>query len=211
MIRFLFGTDLDAHPDLAADMFRDRAAQFRDRHGWDVTVDTLGWETDQYDRMDPLYVIATDGDGGHAGSMRFLPTTGPHMLVDAFAHIATPVRNPKTWEVTRFCLSPGAGREVARTLLLGASQMGLAFDLTHAIGVYDAPMARIYRRLGWEPTHLGEANGIAAGLWRFSVETQDRLCDNLGLHARTPKRWFEQDLGHLTEVMASSPEFRAAS
>lgn len=210
MIRFLFGTDLEDHPELAADMFRDRAAQFRDRHGWDVTVDALGWETDQYDVLDPLYVIAVDGDGGHAGSMRFLPTTGPHMLADVFGHVATPICAPNTWEVTRFCLAPGAGREVARTLLLGASQMGLALGLSHAIGIYDAPMARVYRRLGWEPVHLGEANGIAAGLWRFSAEKQDELCAKLGLHARTPKRWFEQDLGHLVTDAASGPLFRKA-
>jgi len=198
MIRYIYGTDLSDHADLAADMFRDRAAQFRDRHNWDVTVDALGWETDQYDGLDPLYVIALDGQGGHAGSMRFLPTTGSHMLADAFSHVATPIHSPTTWEVTRFCLSPGAGRGVARMLLLGASQLGLSMGLTHAVGVFDAPMSRIYRRLGWEPTPLGCSGGIAAGLWRFSEATHDVLCEANGLHPRSPMRWFERDMGHLT-------------
>lgn len=197
MIRYLYASDLDRAPDLAAQMFRDRTAQFRDRHGWDVTVDALGWETDAYDAMDPLYVIATDAAGRHAGSLRFLPTTGAHMLADVFAHVATPIRNAATWEATRFCLAPGAPAGAARLLLAGASQLGLSMGLTHAVGIFDAPMVRVYRRLGWPPTVLGEAGGIAAGVWRFGEATHDALCARAGTTPRATRDWIEADLGHL--------------
>ena len=102
MIRYLFGSQLDEHCDLSSAMFRDRTAQFRDRMGWDVIVDPLGWETDEFDALDPLYVIAEDATGGHAGSLRFLPTTGPTMLRDVFPHLTggRAIRDRLIWECT---------------------------------------------------------------------------------------------------------------
>jgi acyl homoserine lactone synthase len=203
MIRYIWGTDLDQHPDLAADMFRDRTLQFRDRMGWDVRVDALGWETDQYDGRDPLYVVAEDGTGGHAGSMRFLPTTGPNMLADVFPHLTDhSVRSPRIWETTRFCLAPTAPVGTARLLLLGASELGLGLGLDHAVGVFDAPMLRVYRRLGWSPEVLGQRDGIAAGLWTFTDRTHDRLLSACDLSASTARDWFETTFG---DVMAGRP------
>ncbi|CTQ33377.1 acyl-homoserine-lactone synthase [Jannaschia rubra] len=204
MIRYLYGTDLDRHPDLAAAMFRDRAAQFRDRMGWAVTVDAMGWETDDYDGMDPIYVIVEDAAGGHAASMRFLPTTGPTMLADVFPHLmgGAPIRSPLVWECTRFCLSPGAGAGAARRLLLGAVELGLAMGVTHSVGVFDAPMTRIYRRLGWSPEVLGTQDGISAGLWTLSRRTHDMLCSTAGVEARTSRAWLEASFG---EILAQAP------
>jgi acyl homoserine lactone synthase len=54
-------------------MFLDRAQQFQARLGWQVQVDVNGFETDEYDAMNPLYVIWQLPDGTHGGSMRFLP------------------------------------------------------------------------------------------------------------------------------------------
>ncbi|MEM8823770.1 MAG: acyl-homoserine-lactone synthase [Pseudomonadota bacterium] len=199
MIRYLYASELADHPDLAADMFRDRAVQFRDRMGWDVKVDSLGWETDAYDLADPLYLIAEDGQGGHAGSMRFLPTTGPTMLADAFPDLTggSPIRSGRIWEVTRFCLAPNAAAGVARRLLLGASELGLGMGLTHAIGVFDQPMLRVYRRLGWQPAVLGLQDRIAAGLWAFSEDVHDKLLQSCDLSARQSRRWFEAAFGDI--------------
>ena len=38
MIRFIYADQLSLYPLLAESMFRDRAAQFKDRLDWDVTV-----------------------------------------------------------------------------------------------------------------------------------------------------------------------------
>ena len=56
MIRFIYADQLSQYPVLADSMFRDRAAQFKHRLDWEVTVDENGWEVDQYDRLNPLYI-----------------------------------------------------------------------------------------------------------------------------------------------------------
>ncbi|CTQ48982.1 acyl-homoserine-lactone synthase [Jannaschia donghaensis] len=201
MIRYLYGTQLGEFPDLAAAMFRDRTAQFRDRMGWDVTVDTLGWETDDYDALDPLYVIACDAGGGHAGSMRFLPTTGPTMLADVFPNLLpAPVCDADTWECTRFCLSPGADTDVARRLLVAASELGLSLGLRAALAVFDAPMDRVYRRLGWAPRVLGTAGGISAGRWTFGAARHDALCAAANVTATQSRDWWDVTFGDLSIV-----------
>jgi acyl homoserine lactone synthase len=75
MLRYLYADQLDAFPKLRDSMFRDRADQFSERLGWEVSVDENGFEKDQYDALNPLYVIWEMPDGSHGGSMRFLPTT----------------------------------------------------------------------------------------------------------------------------------------
>ena len=82
MIRFLYADELRAYPALRATMFRDRAEQFRRRLNWSVTVDEDGLETDEYDALNPLYIIWETPQGLHGGSMRVLPTTGRTMVND---------------------------------------------------------------------------------------------------------------------------------
>jgi len=191
MIKFLRASELENHPDLAASMFRDRTTQFRDRMGWDVTVDQLGWETDQYDALNPIYVIAENAQGLHAGSMRFLPTSGRTMLDEIFPHLkgGRTLRSSRIWECTRFCLSPGAGADVARLMLIAGQELGLSMGLTHSVGVFDRPMVRVYRRLGFEPEVLGTEDGISAGIWKLSRTCLERMCDMSGIDPQLPRAW----------------------
>ena len=57
MIRYLYADQLSTFPLLARTMFDDRADQFKTRLGWDVTVTADGQERDEYDDLNPLYVI----------------------------------------------------------------------------------------------------------------------------------------------------------
>ena len=69
--------------------------------------------------------------------------------------------------------------------------MGLALGSTHSVGVFDKPMVRIYKRLGWEPEVLGTRDGISAGIWELRHDTLAQLCEAANLHPRIPKRWRE--------------------
>ena len=113
MLRYIYADQLHTHPKLAASMFRDRADQFKTRLNWDVNVDAQGFERDEYDELNPLYVIWENADGTHGGSMRFLPTTGRVMVNDHFPHLLGDgvITSPVIWECTRFCLAQGARRK----------------------------------------------------------------------------------------------------
>jgi len=199
MIRFLYGAQLDREPMLAASMFSDRAKQFRDRLNWPVLVDDQGHERDAYDDENPLYVIAEGPAGQHMGSMRFLPTTGPTMLNEVFPDVAGgQIVSPLIWECTRFCLSPDGVREgtISTSLMLAAAELGQRFHLAHAAAVFDRPMIRIYRTLGWAPEVLGDAEygeaRICVGLWDFASAPLAQLRDRAGVSEKTTDRWFRE-------------------
>ncbi|MFZ5752208.1 MAG: acyl-homoserine-lactone synthase [Pseudomonadota bacterium] len=207
MLRYVRGRDLHLFPRLQESMFADRACQFRDRLGWAVRVDDRGWERDEYDRMDPVYVIWQRPDGRHAGSMRFLPTDGPHMLADHFARLAPePVRDARIWECTRFCLSRDAPPATAARLMLAGCELGLGFGLAASVGVFDHRMIRIYRALGWPPEILGgEGQGVDAihlGLWRFGEPQRRRLAVRAGIAPDLSRLWFLRAFGDRTLARA---------
>lgn len=201
MLRYLYADELTQFPKLHDTMFADRAAQFRDRLGWEVTVDAKGYERDAYDAMNPLYVIWQQGDGCHGGSMRFLPTVGQTMVNDHFTDLTDGVQivHPLIWECTRFCLAEGAEPRVSAALMLGGLEVGLGNYLTDAVGVFDARMVRLYRRLGWGPTILGSAgvgrNAISVGLWAYSADLRPGLLRRAGVSAELSTLWFDRAFG----------------
>ncbi len=198
MLRYLYADELDEFPKLRDTMFADRAAQFRDRLAWEVEVDAAGHERDSYDAMNPLYVIWQQACGRHGGSMRFLPTTGETMVNDHFTHLTggVEIRHPLIWECTRFCLAGGADPQVSAALMLGGLEVGLGNHLTDAVGVFDARMMRVYRRLGWQPTLLGAAgrgrDAVTVGLWAFEASLRPGLLRRAGQSAELSRLWYDR-------------------
>jgi len=187
VIRYLYADQLAAEPKLQNSLFSDRAEQFKKRLDWNVNIDENGWEKDDYDALNPLYVIWQTPDGDHGGSMRFLPTTGQVMVNDHFNDLTggVAITSPFIWEVTRFCLSPGAHADsrIAAALMLAGAELGRGFHLNHAVGVFDARMVRVYRAIGWSPDITGTrgagANAVSVGLWDFK-QVSSGLSDTAG-------------------------------
>lgn len=212
MLRYIYAEELHAYPRLASSMFQDRAHQFHDRLGWEVTLRSDGTERDQYDDRNPLYVIWECADGTHGGSMRFLPTTAETMVNDHFLHLTdgVTIQSPFIWECTRFCLAPDANPRVSAGLMLAGLELGLGFHLSHAVGVFDARMVRIYRRLGWGPTILGTSGAgreaISVGLWAFEPELRTRLLARAGLSSEISQHWFDRAFGapHASRIAISA-------
>lgn len=201
MLRFIYADDLRQEPTLHDTMFRDRATQFRDRLNWEVDVDADGFERDTYDAMNPLYVIWQRPDGTHGGSMRFLPTTGDTMVNDHFLHLSDGVRiaSPFIWECTRYCLAPNAETRISAALMLGGLELGLRQNLSHAVGVFDARMVRIYRMMGWSPAILGTngkgSDAISTGLWAFEPHLRPGLLKKARLTAGQIETWYTRAFG----------------
>ena len=203
MLHYIYGDQLHLHPKLRDTMFRDRALQFKERLGWEVSVDEDGFERDQYDVLNPLYVIWERADGTHGGSMRLLPTTGRTMVAEHFGHIAdvSAIRSPLIWECTRFCLAPGAEPRVVAALVLAVDEVMRNFGLSHLLAVFDARMVRVYRRMGTSPEVLGSVGEgrdmIAVGLWErdgYAAADRERVSREAALPAPLVESWFERSL-----------------
>ena len=201
MLRYVYAEDLHQFPKLADSMFRDRADQFKERLGWEVSVDENGYEKDQYDALNPLYVIWEMPDGTHGGSMRFLPTTGRTMINEHFTSAmgGGTVVSPLIWECTRFCLKRGAPAHVAAALMLGGGEIMRGFGISHFVGVFDERMVRIYRMIGSSPEVLGSEgvgrDRISVGLWDFSEDAQARVAARAGISPAQSRGWFEARFG----------------
>lgn len=201
MLRYIYADDLHKYPRLADEMFRDRANQFHERLGWDVKVDETGLERDEYDDLNPLYVIWQNADGGHGGSMRFLPTTGQTMVNDHFVHLSdgVEIRSPFIWECTRFCLAPGADARVAGALMVACGDVMRGFSLSHMVGVFDARMVRIYQRIGASPEVLGRTGEgramIAVGLWSYDAADAPKVYARAELDPIVSDAWFNHSFG----------------
>lgn len=196
MLHFIYADQLHNYPTLRDSMFRDRADQFRTRLGWEVSVSDEGQERDQYDDLNPLYVIWETDEGRHGGSMRFLPTTGRTMLNEHFAHLlqGRALRNHGIWECTRFCLARGAAPQVSAALMLGGAEVGLGNQLDFSVGVFDARMVRIYGRLGWSPAVLGTQgegrDAISVGMWHYNESVARHLAEKADVPRARSRMWF---------------------
>lgn len=201
MLRYLFARELSSYPKLRDSMFRDRADQFKTRLKWDVTVDDNGFERDEYDALNPLYVIWQNKSGSHGGSMRLLPTDGPTMVQDHFSHLIgdVPVVSPQIWECTRFCLARQAEPRVAAALMLAGGEVMRNFGIEHYLGVFDARMERIYRAIGSEPRILGSQGSgrdrISLGLWKFTDEARAKISRRARLSPAISQLWFDRSFG----------------
>ena len=210
MLRYIYGTELPNHPKLHDTMFRDRADQFKARLNWDVRVDETGHERDEYDALNPLYVIWQAPDGGHRGSMRLLPTTGPTMVNDHFGHLTGggAITSPLIWECTRFCLSRQAGPNVAAALMLAGGEVMQNFGIEHYVGVFDARMERIYRHIGSSPEIVGTEgegrNRISVGLWEFDKAARVRVARRAGLSLAISELWFNRSFGSPVQPLAKT-------
>jgi acyl homoserine lactone synthase len=204
MLHYIYGTDLHSFPKLQETMFRDRAAQFGQRLGWEaVKVDENGFENDQYDRLNPLYIIWEMADGTHGGSMRMMPTVGQTMVNDHFTHLTDGVRiaSPLIWECTRFCISPRADRKATAALVVAAGELMDEFALEHFVGVFFSKMERVFSLshiqadiLGVDPAAAASGERIAVGVWEIRGETMDRNLARVGISRETSKKWFRESL-----------------
>ena len=210
MIRYLYGDQLKDWPKLAETMFVDRADQFKTRLDWDVTVEENGFERDQYDTLNPLYVIYEKPDGSHGGSMRLLPSTGRTMVNEHFADIlgGGEVRSPFIWECTRFCLSRTAEARTAAALMLAGGEVMENFGVKHFVGVFDARMVRIYRMIGASPEILGSEGAgrekISVGLWSFTDSARARVAHKAGVSEILSRQWFERSFGSDVQKLAET-------
>jgi acyl homoserine lactone synthase len=198
MIRIFQGRDRDQYPREADAMHKLRTRQFHDRLKWNVQV-TNGWEIDEYDEMNPLYLVSIDqATGAIRGSLRFLPTTGPHMMNGSFGdYFEKPfeMESPLIWECSRFSIEPARKhgrisgsslRETTFELMHGGCEVAMMAGISQIVGVFDPFMLRVYRRTGWGPEIIASSDKtnpgpIYLGLWDVSEASLMSIRERSGI------------------------------
>ena len=157
MIIVVDGINKSKFTTILDDMYKLRARVFQERMGWDVRV-TNGRETDEFDELNPAYVISLDDDYQVVGCARLLQTTGPHMLSDVFFDILDgepPLRSATIWESTRFCVdrdrlanSPthNSVSHATAELMIGIMEYARDSGIADIITVIDPLMDRVMKR-----------------------------------------------------------------
>ncbi len=190
MIRLISGSHRADFPQEIAQMHEIRKRTFCDRLHWQVKT-LRSWEIDEFDALNPLYLISIGPDGAVRGSLRLLPTTGPNMLADVFPELLPDglrIESATIWESSRFSVDGAAALERSENLLnvttgellAGIVEVGLLAGLTEVVSVYDAMFARILKRancaaeLIGKPTRIGDIMGYAA-----LFEISDKMLRNL--------------------------------
>lgn len=180
MILIIDGLNRHRYGRVLDEMFALRARVFGDRLGWEVEI-ADGKEIDQFDALDPAYVIGLNDEGQVVSCVRALQTTGPHMLSDVFSDILDgepPLRSATLWESTRFCvdteaLDRGKSRNsvsYATCELMAASlEYAKNSGITDIVTVIDPIMNRVLKRSDCAPydyvgktTPMGKVAAMAA-------------------------------------------------
>jgi len=156
-----------AAPALRSAMLRDRKTVLIDRLGWDLQSPDGLHEMDEYDQDDTLYLIVHQRETGrHLGSVRLLPSTGPHLLGDHFAHLcaAGVPRGPDVWEITRLVTAPELGRaealQVRRQLSIALFEHALETGITRYTMVTHMPWLPSLLSIGWDAEPIGMPAGV---------------------------------------------------
>lgn len=181
MILVIDAINRHQHEAIVEDMFRLRARVFAQRLDWDVKIES-GMEIDEFDALDPVYLVGLDESANVVSCIRLLQTTGPHMLADVFSDILqgqAPLRAATLWESTRFCVDTerlstadrGHGSVARATSELMSATLQYARDcgISDIITVIDPVMNRVLKRsdnapYGYvgETVQMGKTKAMAA-------------------------------------------------
>ncbi|NOD77338.1 MULTISPECIES: acyl-homoserine-lactone synthase [unclassified Ruegeria] len=180
MIIVVDGLNRHMFSEVLDEMFELRARVFGERLGWDVKIED-GKEIDEFDHLDPAYVIGLDDEGNVVAAVRALQTTGPHMLSDVFSAILcgeAPLRSATMWESTRFCVDTQRltrGKEknsvsyATCELMIGSLEYAKNAGIQDIITVIDPVMDRVLKRSNCAPydyvgqtVPMGKVHALAA-------------------------------------------------
>lgn len=184
MLLTLTRSELDQMPELRDQMFRHRREEFHDRLGWDLKIDNLGREMDEYDGLNPAYVILVDESRNHLASGRLLPTTGRTMIGEVFSGVVEPKEyvSDQTWEVTRVFVARRDSSSVrkAAALMWGGCRLGMSAGVHSFISITPRFMARVFATCGWTAKVLQtgqdrQNNEICACRWALNNDILDIL------------------------------------
>lgn len=179
-VRIVNRENSDAFGAQRMEMFAARKQVFIDGLKWDLATTDGLYEIDEYDHEDTIYLIVADPKtGGHLGSVRLLPTDGPHLLGDKFASLCDEgaPRAADVYEITRLVTRPGLSRDDAKQvrekLAVAVFEYALAHDIRQFTTMTHMVFLSAVIAMGWNGEPLGlpqDMGGVAVGALRIDVD-----------------------------------------
>lgn len=158
---------------LYKNMFRFRHKIFFEKLGWQVNSDE-GCEHDNYDKLNPIYIVAKDENDNVEGCWRFLPTTGPYMLKDTFPQLLKGEPAPvdeKILEISRFAVCPSnsqsakqaSNNPITIAILRAGYEYAIVNGYNKFVAVTSVAMERLLKKMGLTMTRFGDKKATKVG------------------------------------------------
>ena len=155
-------------------------------------------ERDEFDDLQPVYILAYDEEESLVGTWRMLPTTGPNMLRDVFPGLLGEEPCPcdsRIWETSRFAVDAGdadtqsglaAVSRATSEIFCGLVEFCITSGIEQIVTVYDVRIARLLPRIGCRPKWRSKAqrfgNSLAlAGLFDINEQVLSSIQDAGGI------------------------------
>lgn len=147
-------------------MYELRDDVFKGRLGWDVTS-IEGKEKDEFDDLNPVYMMSCNIRRQLEGCWRLLPTTGPYMLRDIFPQLlrgeALP-EDPNIWELSRLAVQPRTNHnrtranlnEVTFDMFREVYDFAVENNISRYVVVTSAAIERMLRLVGIPTQRFGD-------------------------------------------------------
>lgn len=151
----------DLSPAHEEELARYRYRIFVERLGWAIAegYEKAGYERDQFDSAQTIYLIRRNPAGQICGCARLLPTDGPYLLKEIFPDLFTEGElpsMPQVWELSRLAATPANDSDEskedvldgARAMMSAVVDFAASRDIERLVGVTYVAMERLFRRLG---------------------------------------------------------------
>lgn len=153
-------------PALIQSMFHLREKVFKGRLGWDVTsID--GKEKDEFDELNPVYMMSCNTQRQLEGCWRILPTVGPYMLKDIFPQLLRGEEIPEDeniWELSRLAVQPQQQHhrlkanlnEVTFDMFRSVYDFAIDNNINRYVVVTSAAIERLLKQVGIPTQRFGD-------------------------------------------------------
>lgn len=154
-------------------MHQLRSKVFKGRLDWEVDSKN-GLEIDEFDQLDPIYLLSKSVENEVEGCLRLLPTSSPYMLEKVFPELLRGEQIPKghsIWEMSRCAVEltschqtvQGNMNEVTVGLLRHAYEFAVLHDIGQYVAVVSVAFERLLRQLGWPMVRFGDGKSTRLG------------------------------------------------
>lgn len=167
------------------DMHKVRTKIFRDRMKWDVHVNDMELEVDEYDLPNTVYILSLDENEKVTGTWRFLTTSEPSMIENIWPQYLDTLPIPKSGtmcETSRFgvysenesiCERKKTVNAVTAEMIVALIKVCIMCGITDMFTLYDIKIKKLLDKIGFTPIETSEIinlEGKATLTARFKMD-----------------------------------------